>query len=169
MLRRFIWINSHTATRRKKSFISVSYKVFHRKERDILSLLISLRKASLLFTALSKKALKLCASVFWEREWIKSLTSHSAIELKRALFVLCFSRARTPSNPTSAKRRFRHENLAQLSNCSITLLAIFIFSRAYRQWDIKGRTKTIDDKVTHPVQLVQLSNLARASLIYLNN
>ena len=47
----------------KKIFISVSYKVFHRKERDILSLLISLRKASLLFTALSKKAFKFFASV----------------------------------------------------------------------------------------------------------
>ena len=42
----------------KKCFISVSYKVFHRKVRDILSLLISLRKASLLFTAF-----KFCASV----------------------------------------------------------------------------------------------------------
>ena len=117
--------------------------MFHRKERDILSLLISLRKASLLFTALSKKALKFCASVFWQTEWIKSLTSHSAIELKRALFVPCFIRTRARSNPTSAYRRFRHENLAQLWNCFITLLAIFFFSRAYWQWDIKGQTKTI--------------------------
>ena len=82
----------------------------------------------------------------------------------------CFIRARARSNPSSAYRRFRHENLAQLWNCSITLLAIFIFSRSYRQWDIKGQTKTIDDKVTHPVQLkIQLSNLALHWFIWITD
>ena len=42
----------------KKSFIQDSNQVFHRKERDMLSLLILLRIAFLLITALSKKALK---------------------------------------------------------------------------------------------------------------
>ena len=32
---------------------------------------------------------------------------------------------------------------------TITLHAKFIFSRAYRQWNIKGLTKAIDDKVNY--------------------
>ena len=59
--------------------------------------------ASWLFTLLSKKAFKFFASVVGQREWIKSLTSHSAMELKRVLFVPCFIRARARSNPLKRK------------------------------------------------------------------
>ena len=92
---KLIWREVRLLRRIKPDFC----KVFHRKERDILSLLISLSTSSLLLTASSRKAIKCCASVVWQIEWIKSLPPHSAIELKGALFVPCFICARARSNP----------------------------------------------------------------------
>ena len=54
-----------------------------------------------------KEAFKFCASVVWQREWIKRHTSHSTInELKRALFVPCFIRARAGSYPLQRRGVF---------------------------------------------------------------
>ena len=150
-----IHLNKFASCYQTKSFIEDSYKVFNQNMQDILLVwfcfiwlpcFLQHYQRSIEILCLSKRMNKK-SQIPFNYKWTKVFI----------LFMPCSICVRARSYPLQ-----RHENLAYLWKCFITLVTIFIFSLVncisrvsfYQQWDFKGQlTKIIDDKVTHLIQL----------------